>query len=118
MQKYSVKLLFQFRVDINNCEAKMYTCEEKIILFHCKESEDIINIAENRGKKDEFNYINDDGNIVFYEFIGIVDMCHLGTETEEDEVWYDIKILLNPMERKNKLILTPDKLKSRIAPKL
>jgi hypothetical protein len=31
-------------------------------------------------------------------------MLHLGMESSSNEVWYDIVTLLEPMERKNKLI--------------
>jgi len=114
MERYAVKLLFQFRIGfVSHC--KMRTCEEKIVLFQVdKIHDDIIQIANNRGQEDEFNYIDDNDEVVYYEFIGIVDICHLGIEVEEDEVWYDIKTLLNPMERKNKLLPTLDRLRKRI----
>jgi len=114
MERYSVKLLFQFRVLITNCDSKFRTCEERIILFTIDNKKDIIEIAHKRGYEEEFNYINDDGNKVFYEFIGIVDICHLGIETNNDEVWYDIKTLLTPMERKEKILPSIEKLKKRI----
>ena len=114
MTRYSVKLLFQFRVSIINCDSKFRTCEEKIILFFIKNKKDIIKIANKRGYEEEFDYVNDDGNKVFYEFIGIVDICHLGIESNDDEVWYDIKTLLTPMERKEKILPSIEKLKKRI----
>jgi hypothetical protein len=46
----------------------------------------------------------DDGHRVFFEFIGVVDLVHLGLEVERNEVWYGIKEMLLPMERRNKII--------------
>lgn len=109
-KKYSAKLLFQFRVVINKDSGKRRLCEERIIIFHC-ETPDLAVIKMNeRGKKEEFDYVNDDGNTVFFEFIGIQDLLELGSETKEDEVWYDIKEYLTPMERKDKLIPNPKSL--------
>ena len=115
MEKYAVKLLFQFRIDsLNIC--KMRTSEEKIILFQIssKNSNDIFKIIKKRALQDEFNYLNDDKNIVYYEYVGIIDICHLGMEVDSDVVWYDIKTLLTPMERKNRILPTLKQLKQRI----
>jgi hypothetical protein len=43
-----------------------------------------------------------------------MDLLGLGPECEENEVWYEIKEYLNPMERKSKL-LPPEKRLSAIA---
>ena len=115
MEKYAVKLLFQFRIDsVTIC--KMRTSEEKIILFKHDLTIDnnIFKTINKRAKEDEFNYLNDDGNIVYYEYVGIIDICHLGVEVDNDVVWYDIKTLLTPMERKEKILPSLKQLKKRI----
>ena len=114
MNKFSVKLLFQFRIDTKKDKAKMRTCEERIVIFEVTNKETLIDNAIQRGKNSEFDFLNDDDDVVYFEFIGIVDICHLGVEVENDEVWYDIKTLLTPMERKSNLIATKEKLKNRI----
>ncbi len=113
MKKYSVKLLFQYRIE-SNLNEKMRICEEKILIFLIKEDEDIILVSNQKAKEQEFDFINDDGNKVFYEFIGILDVCHLGNEVEDNEVWYNIKTMLTPMERKNKILPSIDQLKKHI----
>ena len=104
MSRYSAKLLFQFRVQINQDSNKMRTCEERIIVFKSTSPLAALKKAKIRGKKAEFNYKNDDGNKVFFEFVGIQDLLELGLETQEDEVWYGIKDYLLPMERKDKIL--------------
>lgn len=110
IKRYSAKLLFQFKVVINNNFGKRRVCEERIIVFYCETPELAFVEMNKRGKQEEFDYINNDGNPVFFEFIGIQDLLELGVETREDEVWYDIKEYLMPMERKNKLIPNKNKL--------
>jgi hypothetical protein len=38
------------------------------------------------------------------EFVGVLDLIELDPECEEDEVWYEIKTSLRPMERRAKLL--------------
>ena len=42
---------------------------------------------------------NDEGHTVYFEFIGVMDLLCLGAECDDDEVWYDIRERLLPMER-------------------
>ena len=104
MKKYAAKLLYQFRVVVNNKSNKMRICEEKIIRFDAENADEVYKKVNQRGKDDEYSYLNDDKNRVYYEFIGIQDLMHLGIECEYDEVWYEIKNYLKPNERKNKFI--------------
>jgi len=113
MKKYSVKFLFQYRID-SNLDEKMRTCEEKTLIFTIENSEDIISLAIKKAKELEFEYLNDCNNKVFFEFIGILDICHLGIEVEENEVWYDIKTMLTPMERKDKILPSIEQLKKHL----
>jgi len=114
VDRYSVKFLFQYRVDSIK-KPKMRLCEEKIVLFDIKNKNiDIVKKAIKRAKKDEYSYKNDNGDKVFYEFVGIIDICHLGIEVEKDVVWYDIKTMLTPMERKDTILPKLSELKKRI----
>jgi len=74
-------------------------------------------IADNKGRSSENLYLNDDGNEVFFEFVGIMDLIELGIECEEDEVWYEVKEYLTPMERRKKLIPPKNKLIASVAQK-
>ena len=95
----------------------MRICEEKILLFSVKNNEDIISLSKEKAKELEFDFENDNDDKVFYEFIGILDICHLGTEVEDNEVWYDIKTMLTPMERKDNILPSIEQLKKRISNK-
>jgi hypothetical protein len=41
---------------------------------------------------------------VRFEFVGVLDLLELGLECEADEVWYDTRQMLTPMERRESLI--------------
>lgn len=104
MDRYSAKLLFQFRVDVDGDPGKRRLCEERIIVLEAGTAQAALKKAHRRGKDAEHSYANDNGNIVHFEFIGIVDLLLLGAECNDDEVWYDIRERLLPMERRDKLI--------------
>jgi hypothetical protein len=104
VNRYSAKLLFQFRVDIGSDSGKRRLCEERIVVVHARSAQVAIKKSNRRGKSAEHSYVNDEGNNVYFEFIGIMDLLELGPECEDDEVWYDIKERLLPMERRDRLI--------------
>jgi len=113
VKRYAAKLLFQFRVVIDGVSNKRRTCEERIILFEALSAKLALEAAKKRGKSEEHNFENNDGNVVYFEFIGVRDLMELGIESDKDEVWYEIKEHLLPMERKTKL-LPPEKQLSAI----
>lgn len=102
--RYSAKLMFQFRVMIAGKSNKRRIVEQRIILFEARSAEEALISAKNRGKREEYNYKNDDGNDVFFEFVGVVELIHLGIETQTDEVWYDISEKITPLEKIEKHI--------------
>jgi hypothetical protein len=61
-------------------------------------------LAKRHGKESEYS----DENPVHFEFVGVLDLLRIGVECEEDEVWYDIVSLKQPMERAKK-ILPPER---------
>lgn len=104
MQRYAAKLLFQYRVRVNGADNKRRTCEERIINIAAEDPETALNKVKTYAKSEQHSYRNADGSKVSFEFVGIMDMMHLGSETEEEEVWYEIKEYLTPKERKEKLL--------------
>ncbi len=63
-----------------------------------------------RVAKAQLKYKNSDGNAVHFEFVGVMDLLELGLECEPDEVWYDIRDRLLPMERRDRLLPPEHKL--------
>ena len=104
MKIYGVKLLFQFRVVIGRASSAMRTTEERVIHVKAASAVKALRRAKQIGGKSEFNYLNDEGNRVHFEFIGIMDLLHLGIEREKNEVWYEIRDRLKPMERRQQWI--------------
>lgn len=110
MERYSAKLLFQFRVVTAGRQNKRRTCEERIIVVRAASAASALKKAKEEGRKAQHRYKNDSGGVVHFEFVGILDLQHLGPECEANEVWYNIKELLTPMERKKALIPKESKL--------
>ena|SRR5437868_1034353 len=102
--RYSAMLLFQFRVVVGGRSNIMRTCEKRLIVFPANSAKAALAWAKRRGKESEHSYRNGDGNPVHFEFVGILDLVHLGVECESDEVWYDIVGLKSPKERAKRLL--------------
>ncbi len=96
MKRYAAKLLFQFRV----LGSKRRLCEERTILFRAGSAGQALARAKQRGQESQHTYRNDLGEPVHFEFVGVLELLHLGPECEADEVWYEVNQRLLPMERK------------------
>ena len=109
-QRYAAKLLFQFRVGVDGDSGKRRLCEERIVVLEARTAKDALAKAKRKGKRGEHSHENDEGNTVHFEFIGVLELIHLGVECEDDEVWYDIGERLLPSERRRVLIPPESKL--------
>jgi hypothetical protein len=102
---FSAKLLFQFRVVSGRTSNRRRVCEERIVTFRARSSEEAWQTANSLGRADHFKYQNDTGGTVHFEFVGIMELLHLGAERSGSaEVWYDIVERLDPSERKAALV--------------
>lgn len=101
--RYSAKILFQYRVGPAE-ESSFRTCEERIITFHGRSSQEAYDIAVKKGMASQSSYVNDSGMDVHIEFIGVIDLMELGEECGAEDVWYEIKTMLRPKERRSKII--------------
>jgi hypothetical protein len=104
LSRYAAKLMFQFRVVIDGDSGQRRTCEERIVLIDAMSARKALREAQRRGKKAQFHFQNTDGNPVYFEFIGVMDLQELGIECADGEVWYDIVERLLPSERSEKFI--------------
>jgi hypothetical protein len=104
MCRYAAKLLFQFRVTTPAGDGKRRTCEERIVLIEVPTARKALAQANRRGKAAAYRYVNDEGNPVRFEFVGVLELIGLGIECGDDEAWYDITERLSPMERKAEII--------------
>ena len=112
-QRFSAKLLFQYRVGSSK-NSKFRICEERIVTFREIDARTALDKAKKIGSSSEESYKNDEGGHVHIEFIGVRDLMQLGAESELGEVWYEIKTMLLPMERKKKLIPPEKELIARV----
>ncbi|KJV37315.1 DUF4288 domain-containing protein [Luteibacter yeojuensis] len=102
-ERYAAKLVFQMRFD-DDVTGGFRTVEERIVLIHAPSGEAAYQAAQKRGRLGRSTYLNDAGHRVHIEYVGVVDLMHLGPEVEDDEVWYDIRRMKDPMARKADLI--------------
>ena len=84
-QRYAAKLLFQFRVGVDGDSGKRRLCEERIVVLEARTAKDALAKAKRKGKRGEHSHENDEGNTVHFEFIGVLELIHLGVECEDDE---------------------------------
>ena len=105
MKKFSVKLLFQFR--IHRQKSLRRRVEIRIVTFQAKSFEAAIATANAKGHGAQFTYKNTTNQNVKFQYVGIMDIIQLGVEIDDpDTTWYDVKWLVQPSERKRVLVLS------------
>lgn len=104
MIRYAAKLLFQYRVMIDGDPGKRRTCEERIVVVKRSNAQAALRLAKRMGREGQHRYKNSQGNMVHFDFVGVMDLLKLGPECHKEEVWYDIVEYMLPMERKEKFI--------------
>lgn len=95
--RFAVKLLFQWRPESASSTVRL--CEERIIIILATGLATALRAAERRGRAEEFRYTNKLGARVAFEFVGVTDICELDI-CDSDEVWYDVRRIKQPMERR------------------
>ena len=111
-ERFAAKLLFQFRVEQRGISNKRRICECRTVLFHALSPRKALQLATKRGRDSQHSYQNEEGATVYFEFVGVEELLHLGIECDTDEVWYDMFEMLEPMERSKLLIPSPEKLRA------
>ena len=109
-KRFAALLLFQFRVMVDGDPGKRRICENRILNLRAANARMALTAAKRRGREAQYSYRNNDGNPVHFEFVGVRDLLHLGSECQSDEVWYEIVRLVKPMERKKEFIPAESKL--------
>lgn len=86
--RYAIMLLFSYR--IGKRTSSPVTREIRILHYQKYTRDNAIKKAESTGQSSEHDFVNDQGQKVYYRFDRIVDVLELGIETDENEVWYDV----------------------------
>jgi Domain of unknown function (DUF4288) len=102
--RFAALLLFQFRVVVDGKVSRRRTCEKRLIVFEAVDARAALRTAKRRGRQAQHTYENHPGGRVYFEFVGILDLLRLGIECGPDEMWYDICELLEPMERRERIL--------------
>ena len=71
-----------------------------------------LSIAKKKGRDATYNFKTVHKTTNYFEFIGILELLNLDSKCEEYEVWYELREMLEPMERKSKLILSESELEA------
>lgn len=87
MNRYSAKLLFYY--DQGQAASRHY-CEERLISFTASDPSAAIEYAYDRGTVAEYEFTNGEERRVRFRFKGVSDIMELGSEAEEDEMWYTV----------------------------
>ena len=75
-----------------------------MILIKAKSAREALRLARRHASRRRRSFRTTDGSRMAFEFVGVLDLLHLGVECEPEEVWYDIIQLVRPMERRRELI--------------
>jgi hypothetical protein len=111
MKRYAGRLLFQFRRDRKGSSNARRLCEERIVVVEARSAPDALRTMRARGRAEETDY-EQEGEHVFFEFVGVAELIELGAPLEPDEVWWEFYEVLRPMERRNELIPTREDLRA------
>jgi len=109
MIKFAACLLFQFKTVTNGNVNKKRICEERIYHINAISADEAYLKAKQTGKDEEFSY-QDGDKFISFEFIGTVDLIELSNFDEKNHVWSRFVEKLYPMERKDKIIPSKEKL--------
>ena len=102
--RFAAKLLFQLRFENESSKSPMRLAEQRIIVVDAANPDNAYQQALRYGASKQESFLNEDGVEVHLEFVGVMDLMHLGAEADESEVWYEIKRMRAPLERKSRLI--------------
>lgn len=105
MKRYSAKLLFQYCEKLNNkAVTKKRLCEERIITFHAKSAKSALAFVKQYGKNAHYSFKTLRDTVSYFEFVGVRELLCLETKTDVEEVWYEYRDMIQPMERRKSLI--------------
>jgi hypothetical protein len=103
--RYAALLLFQSRLEKDGRSNRRRLCEERVFLFPAAGAWRALQTAKRRGRQLEHcSGKNYRGEIIHYEFVGVLELRRLDEGLEPDEVWYEFCELLDPMERRERLL--------------
>jgi hypothetical protein len=114
---YAAKLLFEFCVITNGKPDARRLCEERIVLVEAPSAAQAARLAQRQGKAGQHSYRNNDGGQVRFRFVGVLDLCQLGVECASNEVWYELRERVRPMERRRQIVPSLSRLNAVVGEK-
>jgi hypothetical protein len=114
-RRWSAVLLFEFAVGSRGRLRPRRLCEERMVVLWASSPRQALAAAKRYGRGAQDRYKNIDAEPVRFNFLGVLDLLHLGVECEPDEVWYNIRELLRPSERRRQLVPSDEVLLQRLS---
>lgn len=111
MKRYGAKLLFQWRPERDGRSRRRRVCEERIVVVKAASEESALRKAKRLGVRAEFDHPahGRSRGHVFFEFVGVLALVSL---IDDDEVWYSLMEMMEPMERREQIIPPDEQLLS------
>ena len=107
---YAATLLFEFYIVVDGRPNVRRLCEERIVLIESPSARRALVEARRQAKLSQHSYRNSYNTLIKFRFIGVLDLLFLGAECEANEVWYQLKTLVRPMERRSRIVPKPNEL--------
>lgn len=101
---YSAKVLFEFWILVDGHPGVRRICEERLILIEAESARLALKEAKRQARASQYRYRNSDKNPVHFRFVGVLDLLHIGAECQPNEVWYEIRDYVRPMERRKAIL--------------
>jgi hypothetical protein len=81
-----------------------------MILIEARSARRALREAKAQARASQWRSKNAHGNPWHFRFVGVLDLLHLGIACAPNEVWYGIRTLVRPMERRTALVPPEQKL--------
>jgi hypothetical protein len=108
--KYAVLLLFQYRVVVNDVASRRRIVEKRPIHLNAASPAAALRQARKNARREQFDGENTDGIPDSFEFLGVLDLLQSGIESDEATVWWDVGEVVEPLERREKILPTDNDL--------
>ena len=93
VRQFTANLLFTYTV--RGRSRKRTLCESRLVLVSARSVPAAIAAARRYGSKEATSYLNPDGELFEFKFVGLIDLIDR-TYLEPIEVWYSLFVSKNP----------------------
>jgi Domain of unknown function (DUF4288) len=96
VRQFKANLLFTYT--IRGRSRKRTPCESRLVLVSARSVPAAIAAARRYGSKEDISYLNPDGELFEFKFVGLIDLIDR-TYLEPSEVWHSLFVSKNPRRK-------------------